>query len=62
MLVLIFFPLTVCIYSRFGPIEYQGPFVAPYMESFILKVITPLTYLPSKAVLQEFLSYHEVQW
>lgn len=53
------YPIIHLFYRRFGPIEYQGPFVAPYMESFILKVITPLTYLPSKAVLQEFLSYHE---
>lgn len=50
----------VLLYGRFGPIEYKGPFVAPYMESFILRVITPLTYLPSRAKLEEFLSYHEV--
>lgn len=45
---------------RFGPIEYKGPYVAPYVESFILRVITPLTYLPSRDALKEFLSYHEV--
>uniref|UniRef100_A0A7N6BRJ2 Thioredoxin domain containing 11 n=1 Tax=Anabas testudineus TaxID=64144 RepID=A0A7N6BRJ2_ANATE len=51
---------SVCfLYCRFGPIDYKGPFVAPYVESFILRVITPLTYLPSRAMLQEFLSYHE---
>lgn len=50
----------VCLFCRFGPIEYKGPFVAPYVESFILRVITPLTYLPSRAHLEEFLSYHEV--
>lgn len=47
---------------RFGPIEYKGPFVAQYVENFILRVITPLTYLPSRATLQEFLSYHEVSF
>lgn len=48
------------LHCRFGPIEYKGPFVAPYVESFILRVITPLTYLPSRATLKDFLSYHEV--
>ncbi|XP_028827921.1 thioredoxin domain-containing protein 11 isoform X2 [Denticeps clupeoides] len=43
----------------FGPIEYKGPFTAAYVERFIRKVVTPLTYLPSRAVLREFLSYHE---
>lgn len=53
------YPTIHLFYRRFGPIEYKGPFVAPYMESFILKVITPLTYLSSQAKLQDFLSYHE---
>ncbi|KAM9363395.1 thioredoxin domain-containing protein 11 [Symphorus nematophorus] len=53
------YPIIHLFYRRFGPIEYKGPFVAPYVESFILRVITPLTYLPSRATLQEFLSYHE---
>lgn len=53
------YPTIHLFYRRFGPIEYKGPFVAPYVESFILKVITPLTYLPSQAKLQNFLSYHE---
>lgn len=51
--------MLLCV-ARFGPIEYKGPFVAPYMESFILRVITPLTYLPSRARLKDFLSNHEV--
>lgn len=50
------FPLL----CRFGPIEYKGPVVAPYVESFILRVMTPLTYLPSRATLKDFLSCHEV--
>lgn len=54
--VLCAFPLS----CRFGPIEYKGPVVAPYVESFILRVITPLTYLPSRATLKDFLSRHEV--
>ncbi|XP_030597330.1 thioredoxin domain-containing protein 11 [Archocentrus centrarchus] len=53
------YPIIHLFYRRFGPIEYRGPFVAPYMESFVLKVITPLTYLPSRARLEEFLSFHE---
>uniref|UniRef100_A0A8C6SY13 Thioredoxin domain containing 11 n=1 Tax=Neogobius melanostomus TaxID=47308 RepID=A0A8C6SY13_9GOBI len=53
------YPIIHLFYRRYGPIEYKGPFVAPYVESFILKVITPLTYLSSQAKLQDFLSYHE---
>ncbi|KAM9856710.1 thioredoxin domain-containing protein 11 [Aulostomus maculatus] len=53
------YPTIHLFYRRFGPIEYKGPFVAPYVESFILRVITPLTYLPSRATLEEFLSCHE---
>ncbi|KAF7662369.1 hypothetical protein LDENG_00237320 [Lucifuga dentata] len=53
------YPIIHLFYRRFGPIAYNGPFVAPYVESFILRVITPLTYLPSRATLQEFLSHHE---
>ncbi|XP_028270844.1 thioredoxin domain-containing protein 11 [Parambassis ranga] len=53
------YPIIHLFYRRFGPIEYEGPFVAPYVESFILRVITPLTYLPSRAQLEEFLSCHE---
>ncbi|XP_057699331.1 thioredoxin domain-containing protein 11 isoform X2 [Corythoichthys intestinalis] len=53
------YPTIHLFYRRFGPIEYKGPFVAAYVESFILRVITPLTYLPSRDALQEFLSCHE---
>ncbi|XP_019962331.2 thioredoxin domain-containing protein 11 [Paralichthys olivaceus] len=53
------YPIIHLFYRRFGPIEYKGPFVALYVENFILRVITPLTYLPSRATLKEFLSYHE---
>ncbi|KAG7486941.1 thioredoxin domain-containing protein 11 [Solea senegalensis] len=53
------YPIIHLFYRRFGPIEYKGPFVAPYVESFVLRVITPLTYLPSKDTLKDFLSYHE---
>ncbi|XP_034043581.1 thioredoxin domain-containing protein 11 [Thalassophryne amazonica] len=53
------YPTIHLFYRRFGPIEYKGPFVAPYVESFILRVVTPLIYLPSRSTLQEFLSYHE---
>ncbi|XP_017282144.1 thioredoxin domain-containing protein 11 [Kryptolebias marmoratus] len=53
------YPVVHLFYRRFGPIEYKGPFVASYVESFILRVITPLTYLPSREDLEEFLSCHE---
>lgn len=55
------YPVIHLFYRRFGPIEYKGPYVAPYVESFILRVITPLTYLPSRAKLEEFLSYQETR-
>lgn len=53
------YPTIHLFYRRFGPIEYKGPFVAPYVESFVLKVLTPFTYLSSQAKLQDFLSNHE---
>ncbi|XP_064178494.1 thioredoxin domain-containing protein 11 [Anguilla rostrata] len=53
------YPVIHLFYRRFGPIEYKGPFTAAYLERFIHRVITPLTYLPSRATLQDFLSYHE---
>ncbi|XP_032418204.1 thioredoxin domain-containing protein 11 [Xiphophorus hellerii] len=53
------YPIIHLFYRRFGPIEYRGPFVAPYIESFTLRVITPLTYLPTRAHLENFLSQHE---
>ncbi|KAJ0051133.1 hypothetical protein NL108_014609, partial [Boleophthalmus pectinirostris] len=53
------YPSIQLFYRRFGPIEYKGPFVAPYVESFVLRVLSPFTYLPSEAVLRDFLSYHE---
>ncbi|XP_077379826.1 thioredoxin domain-containing protein 11 isoform X2 [Festucalex cinctus] len=53
------YPTIHLFYQRFGPIEYKGPFVAAYVESFILRVITPLTYLPSRDTLRTFLSCHE---
>ncbi|XP_028827923.1 thioredoxin domain-containing protein 11 isoform X4 [Denticeps clupeoides] len=53
------YPVVHLFYRSFGPIEYKGPFTAAYVERFIRKVVTPLTYLPSRAVLREFLSYHE---
>ncbi|KAJ8364089.1 hypothetical protein SKAU_G00129200 [Synaphobranchus kaupii] len=53
------YPVIHLFYRRFGPIDYKGPFTAAYLERFIQKVITPLTYLPSRAILRDFLSYHE---
>ncbi|KAI5617737.1 thioredoxin domain-containing protein 11 isoform X2, partial [Silurus asotus] len=44
---------------RFGPIPYKGPLLAEYMESFILRVSAPLTYLPSRSALHTFLSHHQ---
>ncbi|XP_061085715.1 thioredoxin domain-containing protein 11 isoform X1 [Conger conger] len=53
------YPVIHLFYRRFGPIEYKGPSTAAYLERFIRRVITPLTYLPSRAVLQDFLSSYE---
>ncbi|XP_062304479.1 thioredoxin domain-containing protein 11, partial [Osmerus eperlanus] len=53
------YPVIHLFYRRFGPIEYKGPLKASYVESFILRVITPLTYLPSRATLLHFLSHHQ---
>ncbi|XP_068607178.1 thioredoxin domain-containing protein 11 [Brachionichthys hirsutus] len=53
------FPVIHLFYRSFGPIEYKGPLVAPYVEGFILRVVTPLSYLPSRSSLKEFLSDHE---
>ncbi|KAG9349848.1 hypothetical protein JZ751_026201 [Albula glossodonta] len=53
------YPVIHLFYRRFGPIDYKGPLTAAYLERFIHRVITPLTYLPSQATLQDFLSYHE---
>ncbi|KAK0146515.1 Thioredoxin domain-containing protein 11 [Merluccius polli] len=53
------YPVIHLFYKRFGPIHYRGPFIAAYVESFVLRVLTPLTYLPSRATLKDFLSYHE---
>ncbi|KAM3864554.1 thioredoxin domain-containing protein 11 [Diretmus argenteus] len=53
------YPVIHLFYRRFGPIEYTGPVMAPYVESFVLRVITPLTYLPSRATLRDFLSNHD---
>ncbi|KAG5278335.1 hypothetical protein AALO_G00097840 [Alosa alosa] len=53
------YPVIHIYYRRFGPIEYKGPFTALYVERFIQKVVTPLTYLPSRDILEDFLSYHE---
>ncbi|KAJ8001390.1 hypothetical protein DPEC_G00169020 [Dallia pectoralis] len=53
------YPVIHLFYRRFGPIEYKGPFTASYVERFIQRVITPVTYLPSRDTLQDFLSYHE---
>nr|XP_057946717.1 thioredoxin domain-containing protein 11 isoform X1 [Doryrhamphus excisus] len=53
------YPIIHLFYRRFGPIEYKGPFVAAYMQSFILRVITPLTYLPTREALQEYLCCHD---
>uniref|UniRef100_A0AAR2K2F3 Thioredoxin domain-containing protein n=1 Tax=Pygocentrus nattereri TaxID=42514 RepID=A0AAR2K2F3_PYGNA len=53
------YPVIHLFYRRFGPIEYKGPLVAEYLESFIRRVSTPLTYLPTRTALNTFLSHHE---
>ncbi|KAL6482491.1 hypothetical protein MHYP_G00105710 [Metynnis hypsauchen] len=53
------YPVIHLFYRRFGPIEYKGPLVAEYLESFIRRVSTPLTYLPTRTALNTFISHHE---
>ncbi|XP_076839004.1 thioredoxin domain-containing protein 11-like isoform X2 [Brachyhypopomus gauderio] len=53
------YPVVHLHYRRFGPIEYKGPFEAHYVESFIRRVVTPLTYLPSRTAVHTFKSHHE---
>ncbi|XP_060755336.1 thioredoxin domain-containing protein 11 isoform X2 [Neoarius graeffei] len=53
------YPVLHVYYRRFGPIHYKGPLLAEYVESFIRRVSTPLTYLPSRSTLHTFLSHHE---
>ncbi|MCI4394054.1 hypothetical protein PGIGA_G00164890 [Pangasianodon gigas] len=53
------YPVLHVYYRRFGPINYKGPLLAEYMESFIRRVSAPLTYLPSRSALHTFLSHHE---
>ncbi|KAI4876498.1 hypothetical protein NFI96_028172 [Prochilodus magdalenae] len=53
------YPVIHLYYRRFGPIEYKGPLVAEYLESFIRRVSTPLTYLPTRTALNTFISHHE---
>ncbi|XP_030635779.1 thioredoxin domain-containing protein 11 isoform X2 [Chanos chanos] len=53
------YPVIHLYYRRFGPIDYKGPFHAAYVEKFIQRVISPLTYLPTQSTLRDFLSHHE---
>ncbi|XP_058236150.1 thioredoxin domain-containing protein 11 isoform X2 [Hemibagrus wyckioides] len=53
------YPVLHLYYRRFGPIHYKGPLLAEYIESFIRRVSAPLTYLPSRSTLHNFLSHHE---
>ncbi|MCJ8748271.1 hypothetical protein PDJAM_G00163310 [Pangasius djambal] len=53
------YPVLHVYYRRFGPINYKGPLLAEYMESFVRRVSAPLTYLPSRSALHTFLSHHE---
>uniref|UniRef100_A0A4W4GEN4 Thioredoxin domain-containing protein n=1 Tax=Electrophorus electricus TaxID=8005 RepID=A0A4W4GEN4_ELEEL len=53
------YPVMHLYYRRFGPIEYKGPTIADYVESFIRRVLTPLTYLPSHTAVHNFISHHE---
>uniref|UniRef100_W5KYF0 Thioredoxin domain containing 11 n=1 Tax=Astyanax mexicanus TaxID=7994 RepID=W5KYF0_ASTMX len=53
------YPVIQLFYRRFGPIEYRGPLVGEYIESFIRKVVSPLTYLPTRSALNTFISHHE---
>lgn len=53
------YPVIHLYYRRVGPIEYRGPVRSEYLESFIQRVSTPLTYLPSVTALHTFLTQHQ---
>ncbi|XP_039511260.1 thioredoxin domain-containing protein 11 isoform X2 [Pimephales promelas] len=53
------YPVIHLYYWRFGPIEYRGPVQSEYLESFILRVSTPLTYLPTSRALHTFLTHQQ---
>ncbi|XP_062865805.1 thioredoxin domain-containing protein 11 [Trichomycterus rosablanca] len=53
------YPVIHLYYRRFGPIQYKGPVTVEYLENFIRRICTPLTYLPSVPALHIFLSHHQ---
>lgn len=53
------YPVIHLYYWRFGPVEYRGPVQAEYLESFIQRVSTPLTYLPTRRALHTFLTHQQ---
>ncbi|XP_067296545.1 thioredoxin domain-containing protein 11 isoform X2 [Pseudorasbora parva] len=53
------YPVIHLYFWRFGPIEYRGPVQSEYLESFILRVSTPLTYLPTRSALHTFLTHQQ---
>ncbi|KAI4791701.1 hypothetical protein KUCAC02_033847 [Chaenocephalus aceratus] len=53
------YPIIHLFYRRFGPIEYKGPYVAPYVESFILRSSHRSLTSRRETHSKSFLSYHE---
>ncbi|XP_069839825.1 thioredoxin domain-containing protein 11 [Dendropsophus ebraccatus] len=51
-----YFPVINLYHRSFGPIEYKGPLTAAYIEKFIRRVMSPVSYIPSVEKLKDFLS------
>ncbi|XP_075035897.1 thioredoxin domain-containing protein 11 [Mixophyes fleayi] len=54
-----YFPVINLYHKSFGPIEYKGPLTAGYIEKFIRRVMSPISYIASVERLKDFLSSYE---
>nr|DBA20316.1 TPA: hypothetical protein GDO54_016023 [Pyxicephalus adspersus] len=54
-----YFPVINLFHKSFGPIDYKGPLTAAYIEKFIRRVISPVSYISSVNGLNDFLSAYE---
>ncbi|XP_063790375.1 thioredoxin domain-containing protein 11 isoform X2 [Pseudophryne corroboree] len=49
----------ISLQTSFGPIEYKGPLTAGYIEKFIRRVMSPISYIASVERLKDFLSNYQ---
>uniref|UniRef100_UPI00358E32FE thioredoxin domain-containing protein 11 isoform X2 n=1 Tax=Myxine glutinosa TaxID=7769 RepID=UPI00358E32FE len=54
-----FFPAVQVHHRVFGPIEYRGALVASYLQQFLERMLSPLTYLPNQGEILDFLATTE---